>query len=860
LLKRQADELRLAFVQIMNVKKIFALFVLVLCAFVSFSQTAISGIINKYAAVSDLNFCNNTATVDNTTGFFAGQKVLLIQMKGAQINTANNSAYGDIVDYKGAGNYEIEVIKSVSGNVIEFQFAVLRNYESSGSIQLVSFEEFSSAVVTAPLTAKPWDGASGGVIFLKADTLILNDSIDVHGMGFRGAQLVNDVTCFNNGTGGATDYFCATSDCGAPKGEGIGNSAYNFGRGKNGNGGGGGDDHNTGGGGGSNFGSGGVGGIRSNVSNFSCPGPAPGVGGGSLVYNTANQKIFLGGGGGAGDENNNEGTAGCNGGGMVLIMANTLVSNNQKINANGNSAPVKAQSDGAGGGGGGGTVLLFVDNFVGNLEVDANGGDGGNLDNGGSYSFCFGPGGGGGGGALWVKGNSIPPNINFIDTGGKNGKDIFGLGPAACPYGTTNGAQHGNDGGSITGFDIPYATVPFLQLFASACCDTTVCAGSYIELTAEGIATYPPTFLWSTGETTQNIFVQVFNTEQIGVTISDSRGCTVVEILTATVLNTIPNVTVCCDTTICPGGTAIMNVEASGSSVLTYNWSTGDHSSIIAETIISSQAYIVTITDQNGCSLVATVTANVNNQAANLNACCDTIVCTGNAVLLNAFSSSVPPLQFVWSNGQINSSATPTVQVSQSFTVTVTDANGCSNSQSVSVTVPIVQTGITAVPDTSILLGQTVQLTASGDSLYSFEWSPVSGLSSTNTSVTIAKPDVTTTYCVTATDTNHCTASACYKIELVLPEVKIPDAFTPNGDGHNDGFSIFPLKFAEITEIRIYNRWGEVVFDSKQNLAWDGTYKGKLQDSGAFVCEVTYTSVLNPGKYNTITKGFVLIR
>lgn len=241
------------------------------------AQTNINGIINKYAAVTAIDFCNNNVTVNSTTGFSVGQRVMIIQMKGAEIDASNSAAFGNINDYKGCGDCEM-TIKTITGNVIEFKYALIRNYEASGSVQLVSLEEYTDAIVTAPLTAQAWDGSTGGVLLLKTNTLTLNDSITVKGKGFRGALYENDnawQACFNNGTGGATDYYCATINCGAPKGEGIGTAGFNYGRGKNGNGGGGGgDDHNTGGGGGSNAGAGGRGGVRSNTGNF-CPGPAP---------------------------------------------------------------------------------------------------------------------------------------------------------------------------------------------------------------------------------------------------------------------------------------------------------------------------------------------------------------------------------------------------------------------------------------------------------------------------------------------------------------------------------------------------------------------------------------------------------
>lgn len=844
----------------------FLLWLLICSWSVGFAQTNISGVINKYAGVTGIDFCNNQMSIDNTTGFFTGQKVLIIQMKGASLVSSNTALCGDVSNNNGCGNYEINEIKNITGNTIEFKFAIIRHYDAGGSVQLVSLEEYSNAVVSSPLTAAAWNGTTGGVVLLKANTLTLNSYITVSGKGFRGAKYENDnagQACVNNGTGGATDYFCNTVYCGAPKGEGIGNIGSNYGRGKNGNGGGGGDDHNTGGGGGSNFGAGGTGGTRSNTGNFSCPGPAPGIGGVGLSYSNALNKIFMGGGGGAGDGNNNEATGGANGGGIIILIANTLNSNSQKIFANGLSVDTLARSDGAGGGGGAGTVLLAVDSYNGNLQVNVIGGNGGVLDNGGSTgsnAFCMGPGGGGGGGVLWVKGNSVPAAITLVDTGGVNGKNVFGLGPPNCPYGTTNGAQRGNDGNSLTDLKILTDSVEFVKLTATACCDTIVCAGATVFMHVVDTATFPPTLLWSTGDTTHHLAAQVFSTTSFTVTATDLHGCTVTNTMVATVQNTLPDVTVCCDTTVCMGASASFTVNANGTGSYNYSWSSGEHTTGITKQILGSQAFFVTVTDENGCSVEKSVIALVGNQQLTLNVCCDTLVCYGEEVVMTATSPN--NVNYQWSTGQTTATILQQVNGSTTFVVTVTDVNGCEAVKNVNAFTQGTSVTVTANPDTAILPGQSVQLTAMGNTFISYAWSPQAGLSQNNVFNPVATPANTTIYCVTVTDNNTCTTTACDTVRVIQSNVviKIPDAFSPNGDTKNDVFTIFPIDDALILDITIYNRWGEVVFYTEGNVAWDGLYQGKLQASGSYVCKINYTSTTNNNVIKTEVKSFILVR
>jgi gliding motility-associated-like protein len=73
--------------------------------------------------------------------------------------------------------------------------------------------------------------------------------------------------------------------------------------------------------------------------------------------------------------------------------------------------------------------------------------------------------------------------------------------------------------------------------------------------------------------------------------------------------------------------------------------------------------------------------------------------------------------------------------------------------------------------------------------------------------------------------------------------VFVPNAFSPNGDGHNDEFKVFsPLELNDFA-LRIFNRWGEMVFESfEPELGWGGFYKGKRVPSGVYVAMISYKS------------------
>lgn len=422
---------------------------------VNSQTTNISGIINSYAIVT--GFSCQSVNVNSSSGFTPGDRVIIIQMKGAIIDTSNTTAFGTILGYNGAGNYEMATIQSISGNTINLMDSVLRTYDVNGAVQLIKVPVYGNVNVNGVLTCQAWNGSTGGVLAFEADTVVtLSADIDVSGKGFRGATLTNGslVSCH----GDTSNYFETSGSLStAHKGEGIVN--YNSlradGKGSNGNGGGGGHDCNGGGAGGGNLGLGGHGG--NSECNVSCPpyfnqnsGGEPGK---KLNYSNFVNKIFLGGGGGAGHQNNNGGTPGTNGGGIVIIVTDSISGNGNFVRSDGLNNTLIANIDGQGGGGAGGTIL-FKANKYSQLKVSAQGGYGG-VDN-FTGTDCHGKGGGGGGGVLWTSAPIASGIVSFL-SGGAPG--VF-TAPASYCYNGSNGATAGQNGQQMIDLVIPESTAP----------------------------------------------------------------------------------------------------------------------------------------------------------------------------------------------------------------------------------------------------------------------------------------------------------------------------------------------------------------------------------------------------------------
>ncbi len=154
--------------------------------------------------------------------------------------------------------------------------------------------------------------------------------------------------------------------------------------------------------------------------------------------------------------------------------------------------------------------------------------------------------------------------------------------------------------------------------------------------------------------------------------------------------------------------------------------------------------------------------------------------------------------------------------------------------------------------DTLVMQGDSIQLIASNfiGTGYVYSWSPKDGLSCPSCAKTWAKPAQTTQYQVTINDPAiNCNTSYNLNVAVIPCALAIPNAFTPNGDGLNDTFSVIinPCR-GRLRQLTIYNRWGQVVFHqtitsvSDKLLEWDGTYLGVLAHTGVYSYQLTVES------------------
>lgn len=408
-------------------------------------------------------------------------------------------------------------------------------------------------------------------------------------------------------------------------------------------------------------------------------------------------------------------------------------------------------------------------------------------------------------------------------------------------------------------------TQPVSALSVSASATNTNCGQSTGTATATssgGTGTY--SYAWSplggTGANASNLAAGPYM-----VTVTDQNGC---QATANIIVNSIggPTVSLVSSNPVtCFGdndGSATVSATG-GTGVLTYAWSPSGGSSATA-TGLTAGNYSVTVTDASGCNGSLAVTISGPTQISVVETITNASCGSSDGSIATNVTGGTGSYTYSWTpNGETTSSITGLSQ--GAYSVTVSDANGCSVTENYNVIIngslPVVATPASS----TINEGDSVQLNVTGASTYS--WTPASGLSCTNCPSPIAFPSATTTYIVTGTDATGCTGSDTI-IVIVIPivepcgELFVPTVLAPDGTGpaENKKICIYGGCVSELI-FAIYNRWGEKVFESTNtdlSECWDGTYKGQPMNSAVFTYKLIVT--LNTGEQIKESGNITLVR
>jgi len=246
----------------------------------------------------------------------------------------------------------------------------------------------------------------------------------------------------------------------------------------------------------------------------------------------------------------------------------------------------------------------------------------------------------------------------------------------------------------------------------------------------------------------------------------------------------------------------------------------------------------------------------------------DQEICVGQSVQLEAIPivtslNGVTTYEWIPATGLSNPNiADPIASPNETIIYTVTISSGSCEPDQANVLIEVGGTPfVDAGPDQVITQGETTELTAFSPNIVTYYWTDINDNFISNDQTISVSPSSSTSYIVEVGN------EACRDIDtvdiLILEDceegrVRVPNIFTPNNDGVNDEFKVNPgLGVAEISTFKIFNRWGELVFNANsESINWDGTHNGSDVDPGVYVY---YIDLVCTNGQKSIRKGNITL-
>lgn len=385
-----------------------------------------------------------------------------------------------------------------------------------------------------------------------------------------------------------------------------------------------------------------------------------------------------------------------------------------------------------------------------------------------------------------------------------------------------------NTGNSVSDTIVAIVHNPSVNINSGAS-NVAICIGDTTTLFSYGAGL--SNYNWNTNPVIYNDSVKVNPTATTSyiVTAQDMYNCIVKDTISV-IVNSLPVITTT-NGGACGGDTATLS--ASGG--VTYLWENGETTATIKVTPSATTTYGVTVITAEGCkdtsSAVATIFPKPVIQLTD-----NTTICMGDSATLTASGGTY----YLWSTTE----TTPSIKVSPttltSYTVAVTDDNGCFDSKSVDVDAIPLPTPLILQDVDTICKGTSTTLIASGGSNYLWN------TGETSSTILIA-PFISSFYSVTVSNTlNNVTCSATANTKMNVRNcnmIYIPNSFVPFG--YNTIFKPSgELKAVRNYSFQIFNRWGQLIYETNDpEKGWDGRLNGEYVPAGAYVYYLKFDNV-----------------
>ena len=370
--------------------------------------------------------------------------------------------------------------------------------------------------------------------------------------------------------------------------------------------------------------------------------------------------------------------------------------------------------------------------------------------------------------------------------------------------------------------------------------DTLICNGDSLQLQAigGGVFTWTPgTRIINAGSATPTVYPTATTNYFVQL---DDQGCIANDTVRVRVVNFV-TLQAMPDTTICSGDSLRLSANTDG---LRFLWSPSgnmNNPAALRPTVRPVATTTYTIQSTIGkCASTDNVTVTLVPYPV-ADAGPDTVICYNTPAQLKG---SHDGRTFTWSPSSSLSGANTLTPVARpagttAYVLSSFDTRGCPKPGRDTVLV-VVNPEVVAYAgsDTAVVVGQSLQLNANGGE--SYNWLPPTGLSNASVANPVGQYDGSIDsirYRVTVRDAIGCTDEATVTVKIFKsnPKVFVPSAFTPNSDGKNDVLRPIAVGLSKILYFRVYNRWGQMVFETTVNgKGWDGKVKGLLQGSETY--------------------------
>ncbi len=370
--------------------------------------------------------------------------------------------------------------------------------------------------------------------------------------------------------------------------------------------------------------------------------------------------------------------------------------------------------------------------------------------------------------------------------------------------------------------------------------DTTLCDGDNTTLSTSDVNV---TYLWSDGSTEATLLVDQAGTYWVEL---NNNGCVNTD---SVAIGYFPPVSVAMDGTdiLCEGecnGTTNALPSGGSGTGFNYDWDNGLSGANLTD--LCANTYLVTVTDDAGCTGNSSIVIQ-EPPALEMSITTQDVECpyeNDGAIEVTAVGGGVPSYLYAFDDNPFTDINGIANLPGGDFLVQVMDANGCILEEIINIHEPEGY-DIYAGDDKEVLLGNPTQLDAIilPFTNQQVQWLPPTFLDCPECPNPNVLATETTLYTLTVTDPE----SGCFLVDSVLVQVRpvydvfIPNAFSPNGDGNNDNFTVYAgPSVTTILDFKVFDRWGEMVFEG-QNLApndpklgWDGTFDGRSLNPNVF--------------------------